>query len=362
MLSRKAEGHTAGPWSFCSTVFKYNKAMRTQRTTTKTADGIDIELVQYGSLSDQPTVMLVHGTIANQRCWAPAEGQGIAPALARADLNVFTVNLRGRANSDRPDEPWGIREYVDYDLPAAIEEVLCGIENDRLHYTGHSMGAMLYFLLRTRHPELTKRIASATLLAGSIDWPVVERSSQIIDQLPLVSEALPVKPLRTLYRSAKGSMGVDDYQSIANTDNVPEAVLKAAQDAFSDTSPKVAAELITWKLRQRLGFNHTLSRQVETVKDVGLPAPVRMLNSPADQLIDLDRVRRGAQRLDHSNLQWAEVSPDNGCEHQYEHMDMLYARGIYRDILPEITDQINRCSSFDRTIKTSPTPKIERER
>lgn len=326
--------------------------MEIEQTTTQTQDDVEIELLRYGSNHEGPTILLVHGTINNQRCWAPTPERGIAPGLARSGLDVWTINMRGRGSSETPDEEWGIRAYADQDVPAALRAVHEATGGEPIHYAGHSLGGMIYFILCVRCPELEPHIASATTLAGSIDCPVITPEEKIVDQFRFLPDTIPVKKIRTLYRKASKPFGINDLRTIANPDRVSDDIFQVAHEAFSDTSPMVTAELAAWDLRQKLGLNSTLDDQVSNLIKSGLLSPVQMINSPDDQLVDIERVREAAAKLDNPDLTRTELSPDQGSQHRYDHLDMLYAEGVEADVLPRMVGQVQTHATTNKQVCT----------
>jgi pimeloyl-ACP methyl ester carboxylesterase len=122
-----------------------------------TADGWRIAVFRYRPAVPPrgDPVLLCHGIAANRLSLDLTDERSVARALAAAGRDTWLVELRGRGLSSRPrlfqkkySSDWSFDEYVEQDLPAAIDAVLGATARERLHLVGHSIGGMaLYALL-----------------------------------------------------------------------------------------------------------------------------------------------------------------------------------------------------------------------
>lgn len=127
-------------------------------------NGITLRVRTWGELTDPArALLLVHGLTASSACWSE-----FGPALAREGWFAIAPDLRGRGRSDRPAHGYGL-PYHAIDLLA-----LCAaFDLPRVHYVGHSLGALIGLFLGAVHPTHLARLvlvdAGGTLPADTVE-------------------------------------------------------------------------------------------------------------------------------------------------------------------------------------------------
>jgi pimeloyl-ACP methyl ester carboxylesterase len=103
----------------------------------------------------------VHGITANAFCF-----QALADALSQR-YRVFAYDLRGRGDSDKPEEGYGIPTHA-----ADLAEVIDALELDRPVVIGHSSGAMIGVYFAANYPE---KLSKLVLIDGGsyLPWRTV---------------------------------------------------------------------------------------------------------------------------------------------------------------------------------------------
>lgn len=115
----------------------------------KTDDGLTLYARDYpGPSARAPVVLCLHGLTRNSR-----DFQDLAPALA-AQFRVLVPEQRGRGLSeyDSDSAHYTIIHYVN-DMRCLLE----GLEVDRVHAVGTSMGGLMTFALNALYPGLIGR-------------------------------------------------------------------------------------------------------------------------------------------------------------------------------------------------------------
>lgn len=109
------------------------------------AGDLTFHYVQWG---EQGTpVVLVHGLTANAFCF-----QAFADELAR-DHRIFAYDLRGRGDSDKPEEGYSVPIHT-ADLAELIDEL--GLEHPVI--VGHSLGALIALYFAAHYPEKLSKL------------------------------------------------------------------------------------------------------------------------------------------------------------------------------------------------------------
>jgi polyhydroxyalkanoate synthase subunit PhaC len=102
--------------------------------------------VRDGVVDSRAAVLLVHGFGQNRYAWH-LPSRSLANHLAREGFDVYNLDLRGhgrsRALGGRRSR--GVFDYVDEDLPAAIEEVRRHAGERPIFLMGHSLGGLISY-------------------------------------------------------------------------------------------------------------------------------------------------------------------------------------------------------------------------
>ena len=91
-------------------------------------------------------VLLIHGFGQNRYAWH-LPSRSFANYLAAQGYDVFNLDLRGhgRSRSFGSKRPKSVTEYVDEDLPRAVEEVQALSGNRQVFLLGHSLGGLVSY-------------------------------------------------------------------------------------------------------------------------------------------------------------------------------------------------------------------------
>lgn len=117
-------------------------------------------VVQWGEQG--PPIVFVHGITANAYFF-----QVFADALA-TDHRVFAYDLRGRGDSDKPEEGYGIPVHAQ-DLAELIDAL--GLERPVI--AGHSLGAMVALYFAAHYPDKLSKLV--LIDAGApLPWNSIE--------------------------------------------------------------------------------------------------------------------------------------------------------------------------------------------
>src|SRR6266487_599033 len=109
------------------------------------ADDITLHYVQWGEQG--PAIVCLHGVTANALCF-----QSLADEMAN-DHRIIAFDIRGRGDSDKPEEGYSIATYGD-DLAALIDEM--GFE--RPIVLGHSLGALVALYFAAHYPDKLSKL------------------------------------------------------------------------------------------------------------------------------------------------------------------------------------------------------------
>lgn len=136
-------------------------------------NGIDLHVADFGGRGE--TILCVHGLTSNCRIWDAA-----AEHLTDK-YRVIAFDLRGRGDSQKPDEGNNICQHVE-DVKGLLDHF--GLE--KIIYFGHSLGASIGVCFATTYPE---RLSRLILVDGGADVEdiVLDLLKPTIDRLGKVA-------------------------------------------------------------------------------------------------------------------------------------------------------------------------------
>jgi len=121
-----------------------------------TEDSASLSALHWSPPSDRVAeknpVLLVHGMGNNAALWELTGPESIPMLLAKRGFHVWAVDLRRSESLPKDVFTWRIEDYILKDIPATIsyireKHVGTQQENEKIHYVGHSMGAVIGFSL-----------------------------------------------------------------------------------------------------------------------------------------------------------------------------------------------------------------------
>ncbi|CAL8072313.1 unnamed protein product [Orchesella dallaii] len=125
-------------------------------------------LFRDGNQTHKPVVLLQHGIAQSSSEWLINEsGKSLAMFLVDNGYDVWLGNSRGNKYSNSHLTIRGntmeyynftFHEVGQYDIPATIDLVLKVTEQPQLNYIGCSIGATVFFVAMSAHPEYASRV------------------------------------------------------------------------------------------------------------------------------------------------------------------------------------------------------------
>jgi pimeloyl-ACP methyl ester carboxylesterase len=160
-----------------------------ERLTARTADGWTLTLARRRPAPGAPArpwpVLLVHGIAMNRHALDfGGPPTSLAAALAAAGFDCFALDLRGHGDA-RPDpgapRDWSLDDYLELDVPAALEAVRGATGAARVLWVGHSQGALLGLAAAARRPA---QVAGLVALAPPIR---LDGAVPLVRRIPLLA-------------------------------------------------------------------------------------------------------------------------------------------------------------------------------
>jgi pimeloyl-ACP methyl ester carboxylesterase len=174
-----------------------------------TPEGINIRYLDRGSRTQ--SILFVHGWCCDHSHW-----RGQLDDFS-SEHRCIAVDLRGHGGSDKPDQDYTIRTFVD-DVAWLITEI--GL--DRPVLIGHSMGGCIGLNLTHRHPNLVRALVM-------VDSPIVPLDDALRPQLDSILAGLSGPDFREIALTFVGSFMFNEHSDPALRDEVIAGMSGAPQ-------------------------------------------------------------------------------------------------------------------------------------
>ncbi len=137
-----------------------------------------------------PTIILLHGLTANAHAFDGLIAAGLCPAF-----NVYSVDLRGRGESDQPEDDYSMAAHS-----KDITGILDALGIDKAIIGGHSFGALLSLFIAANYPERVEKLilmdAAARMHSNTKEMltPALGRLGQVFSSFDNYIEKVKAAP------------------------------------------------------------------------------------------------------------------------------------------------------------------------
>ena len=318
----------------------------------------------------KPPILLSHGFLSSSADFLfMGPNSSIAFLLHDQEYDVWLFNYRGNRYSRQhvsrdPDKgpqfwQWSMHEIALYDLTATVDYIVEQTGHQRLFYTGHSMGTMIFWILLSERPEYNDRFHCMQALApvaflGHMPSAILRNVATAFDSLEVIfemnrmwelfvhdslSSAAPFKALCVLSTLSNICFPVMDDMVGKGIAELDKTILKRVFGHFpAGTSLKVfahVAQLVNTKRFAQFDFGAEENRKIYGVATPpsynldNVKVPISLHYGSKDGIVSVKDVDLLALRL----KSVVEVNEISG----YNHLDFLYSyqsvKGLYEPML-----------------------------
>ncbi len=333
----------------------------------KTKDGWRLALSHYckgkacsPNIKKAP-IILCHGLGYNHHFWDLDDSVNFARTLAQKDYDVWLLSLRGAGLSTKPGISvlknltdmrkgelksasfapsklnWNIDDYIQYDIPAALDYVTSYTKKPRVIWIGHSLGGMIMYGYLGLKPD-PKVQALVTLGSPLIIPQPPNNILQAFAKNNLLFKTLLIVNTRS------GATGIAPfYEYLITPDKVlfynqrnmdSETIGKVLEFVVEDLPIGVVNQIIdmvrTGTFRSIDGtINYT-----ELASNITIPALVCC--GKADNLAPPESVRFAYHTIGSEDKTFKMFGTANGHKNDYGHNDLILGKFAKKEVYPEI--------------------------
>jgi len=311
-----------------------------------TVDGWRLALYRYRpaafTIGREP-VLLCHGMLSNRFNVDLDEEVSLARFLRDRGFDAWVMELRGHGGSSRDAAglasggrgrfDWNVDDYIQRDIPAAIDHVRRATGAERVHWFGHSMGGMILYGACAL-PDVAARLRSAVLSDAPATFGPLKTRARLgrayARLFPAVPPALVIPFLGPLAWLMPGIMepryGIGDRRLIM-------ALLANAIIPWGSSRAllQLCEMLESGRFRSEAGgvdYEQGAAR---------MDFPLMVLSS-ARKLMDEQAILFGFEQSVSERKQYLRFSRANGYSTDYTHSNLLLSASSRREVFPVIAD------------------------
>jgi pimeloyl-ACP methyl ester carboxylesterase len=312
---------------------------------TVTADGWRIALSRYRPKEPREAepVVLCHGIGANRRNLDLTDELSLAGYLASRGYDVWLIELRGRGFSARPRLfsrfrwDWSFDEYVEQDVPAALEVVRRVTGAGSVHWVGFSMGGMVMYAYLS-DPERAMGVRSAVAIAspGSFKRQSQYLSGRLIRHARWLRHALLLRVLAPL----AGYWHPAPIHIIHNPENLDGRTLRLAMvNVVVNFARNELLQFSDWIMHDAF---RSLDRRRDYKAEMGrIETPMLFLAGPRDLIAPPDMVKAAFDQIGSKDKKFVICSRPGGFAVNYGHIDLVLGRNAPAEIYPLVRDWLD---------------------
>jgi pimeloyl-ACP methyl ester carboxylesterase len=325
--------------------FAFGRFFRVDRTPDSVAfcvteDGWRLALPRHEPrepLPDAPPVLLLPGFGMSSGIFDVLEEVSLCRYLADLGYDVWCLDPRGRGSSERPRlwgrrrYTWSFDDYVDFDLPAALEAVCRRTGAPQVQLVGFGLGALTALGLR----EGQQRVRSLVALGCAASFKRLE--GLLPPWKRLLTALLWNEQVLRVVAPLLGRLTPPPFDELQNLDNVDGPVYRRALiNAVFRPSRRELRLYARW-LRQDV-FEGADQGRDHRQQLAQVACPTLLISGPRDPLVPPGMLDQTLAALEQSSPRAAVLaSRVRGLSANYGHLDLLLGRNVRRDIHPWIS-------------------------
>ena len=291
---------------------------------------------------DKLPVILCHGLGANRFNLNFPGRHSLARYLADRGYDAYVLELRGAGLSTRKRffDPvrwdFGFLDFVEFDLPAAIDHVLKVTGKPRVHWVGHSMGGMVAYAFAQR--PAAEKLASLCAVGSPGHFRNLSQMRGAA-RLKCLLAPFPVVRVDWIFGAFIPLVGHWNPKFITDNYNPENMAVRTAREAGANLVSPVSRKLL-------LDFAH----YVETGRFEGadgtdfaagldrVARPVFLISGSVDKLAPRDCVEFVHARVVSADKKYRCFGKEFGDLSDYGHGDLLLGETAPDEVFPAIAE------------------------
>jgi pimeloyl-ACP methyl ester carboxylesterase len=311
----------------------------------QTTDGWRIALHRLPHRYTAPTaepILLCHGLGANRFNLDAPGDLSLAQWLWKQGHDCWVVELRGAGYSSRPSRSndlewsWTFQDYVEKDIPTALDVIQRVTGRSKVHWIGHSMGGMIAYAFLVG--PLAHRIRSLVTIGSPtfsrLDNPFLDKVLGLrslikrLKKLPYEGSGAALIPAMPLFKETVGRL-FGNPRNMRNRD-----LIQAIRLIPSNLPTSLVMQFADWY--EGDGFTDG-DGQLSYFDEFGsIKVPTQLIVGPADILSPPEDIESILHQIGSEDKELCLLSAANGCRYDYGHIDPVFGRWAMTEVWPHI--------------------------
>jgi pimeloyl-ACP methyl ester carboxylesterase len=311
-----------------------------QTSRIETSDGHALTLFRspspLGERRGGRPVVLLPGLGSNRLTFGIASGQTLACALNAVGRDVWVVEFRGNASSNRLGVvagPVDLASKLEIDLPRALEQIHEATGYSQVDLVGHSVGGLFATLYAAQNHASVGRIVT---VCAPLDFSEVLGKSAILARLPARALArlsrrlarLPIIDLAKIGGPIPHLIALRAHFGRSSSDR--HLRRRYLDEAVEDLAGTEVAQILSWVGGANLP--PISPRQALA----GLQTPTLVMGARDDRVVPVAQVKAYFEAIGAPDKRLEMVSRRDGGLHNYGHAGILIAADAKHDVYPSI--------------------------
>ncbi|MBV70686.1 MAG: hypothetical protein CMH52_04985 [Myxococcales bacterium] len=295
-------------------------------------------------------VLLCHGLGANRYNLDAPGDLSLANWLWKKGHDCWVVELRGAGQSSRPNRDnglkwdWCFEDYVDRDIPVALDVIARATGRESVHWIGHSMGGMIGYAYLIRHGG--NRVASLSAIGSPsfsrlgnafLDKILGLRTLvRHIKRLPYEGTGSAMIPFIPVFKETFGRL-------FGNPRNLRSRDLaKIIRMLPSDLPTTLIMQFADWYEGDGFATNEGGYSYIEGLERI--TTPTQLIVGDDDKLAPPDDIQFIYDQIKSEQKRIKILGQATGCRFDYGHVDPVLGKWAPEEVWPLFDDWIDTAS------------------
>jgi pimeloyl-ACP methyl ester carboxylesterase len=255
---------------------------------------------------------------------------------------------------------WSVDDHIQRDVPAAIQFVRDKTKHERVHWVGHSMGAMVILgYLGQAQPEQAQQVKSLTALAAPmvVFHPLSDPFNFLLEQEQAlkVGSKLVGSSVPATFGAIFGDIGTPMDKLFYNSDNMHGGTIRAMfQKAEEEMAPSQFKQLMNMVRTERFSSLDGNKDYTSMLNKINTPA--YLLVGTVDNMATPGAVRFLYRQLSSQNKLFHMFGRVNAHRNDYGHNDIVIGKYARKEVYPTIAAWLDKfpCETMENEFPLQP--------
>lgn len=286
-------------------------------------------------------VILSHGIATNKYSLDLCRPLSLAYFLKQEGYSVFVLSLRGAGNSYHNSRcrtvDFSFDDIVEYDVPAVIQKAREVTGAPKVHWVGHSMGAMIAQAFLGRRLSGHEDIASFVSLGGlgRLDH-VRHQWWSAFSRYPRLSSFFSLRLGARLAAPFIGQVYTPLHKTVYNRENLHKKTVKyLLRNAVEDIAEGLSLQFSHWIHSGEEKTSDASFDYRKALENIHLPA--LFIAGLDDKIAAPECVRFAWEKSSSPKKRFVLLSKENNFSRDYCHMGLLVGKEAPREVFPLVS-------------------------